>query len=45
VGHISGNKGTMGSIEVPIDRKYPDEQHFKFVWIAIGFYGRDWHSK
>jgi hypothetical protein len=23
--HISGNKSPMGSIEVPIDREYPDE--------------------
>jgi hypothetical protein len=28
--HISGNKNTVGSIEVPIDRQYPYEVMVKF---------------
>ncbi len=35
----------MGSIEVPIDREYPHEEHINFPNIAIHFYGRGWPSK
>jgi hypothetical protein len=43
--HISGNKSPMGSIEVPIDREYPDKRPVKFPRIVIHFYRRDWPSK
>jgi hypothetical protein len=35
--HISGNKSAIGSIEVPIDREYPDEEPIKFPYITIHF--------
>jgi hypothetical protein len=35
----------MGSIEVPIDREYPNKEHINFPHIAIHFYGRGWPSK
>jgi hypothetical protein len=38
--HISGNKNPIGSIEVPIDREYPNEEPVKFPQIVIHFYGR-----
>jgi hypothetical protein len=40
-----GNKIQMGSIEVPIDTEYPDEEPFKGLKIALHFYGRGWPSK
>jgi hypothetical protein len=43
--HISEKKSPMGSIEVPIDREYPNEEHFNFPDIAIHLYGRGWLSK
>jgi hypothetical protein len=43
--HISGNKSPMGSIEVLIDRAHLYEQHTKFTYKAIHFYGRGWPSK
>jgi hypothetical protein len=43
--HISGNKSLLESIEVPIDREYPDEDLAKIPYIAIYFYGHDWPSK
>jgi hypothetical protein len=43
--HISGNKSPMGSIEVPIDREYQDEEHINFPYIAIHFYGHGWPLK
>ncbi len=43
--HISGNKIRPGSIEVPIDREYPDENPVKASQIAIHFNGRGWPSK
>jgi hypothetical protein len=43
--HISGNKSPMGSIEVPIDREYPHEEHINFPHIASHFNGRGWPSK
>jgi hypothetical protein len=43
--HNSGNKSPMGSIEVPIDREYPEEEPVKALQIAIHFNGRGWPSK
>jgi hypothetical protein len=43
--HISGNKSPMGSIEVPIDKEYPHEEHNNRFQIAIHFYGRGCPSK
>ena len=43
--HISGNKSPMGSIEVPIDSKCPDEELVNFLRLEIHFYGRGWPSK
>jgi hypothetical protein len=44
---ISGNKNPMGSIEVPVDREYPNEELVKFpliATIAIHFSGCGWSS-
>jgi hypothetical protein len=35
MGHIPGNKNLIGSIEVPIDRSYPDEVTAKVLQIVI----------
>ncbi len=43
--HISGNKNSIGSIEVPIDRAKPDEEPAKFPRKEIHFYGRGLPSK
>jgi hypothetical protein len=43
--NISGNKIQTGSIEVPIDREYPDEESVKFPRMAIHFCGRGWPLK
>jgi hypothetical protein len=45
VDHISGNKGSKGLNEVPIDRENPEEEPIMFPYIAIKFYGRGWPSK
>jgi hypothetical protein len=37
--HISGNKSLLWSIEVPVDRTHPDEQHANILHMAIHFYG------
>jgi hypothetical protein len=42
---ISGNKNPIGSIEVPIDREYPNAKPARIPPIAIHFYGRGWPSK
>jgi hypothetical protein len=43
--HISGNKGPMGSIEVPIERAYPDKAAVRVCKDSHSFYGRGWPSK
>ncbi len=43
--HISGHKSVIESIEVPIDRAHPDDQHTKFSRIAVHFDGRGWPLK
>jgi hypothetical protein len=43
--HTSGNKSPTGSIEVPFDREYLDEEPVKFPRKVIHFYGRGWPSK
>jgi hypothetical protein len=43
--HISGNKSRIGSIEAPIGRYHPEEQHTKFMYAYIHFYGHGWPSK
>jgi hypothetical protein len=35
----------MRSIDVPIEREYPDKEPAKPSKIAIHFYGRGWPSK
>jgi hypothetical protein len=45
VDYISGNKRQIGSIEVPIDRSYPEKEPVKFSCIAIDFDGRGWSLK
>jgi hypothetical protein len=35
----------MGSIEVPIDREYPDKVTVRVGYIPSDFYGRGWPSK
>jgi hypothetical protein len=45
MGHISGNKIRIGSIEVTIDREYPGEEPVNFPHIVIHFYGCSWPLK